>query len=581
MRRTISFLKPYRRHLVIGPGFKLAEAILELILPLLIAHMIDVGIAGNDSSVIWRYGILCLLLALTGLGCATVCQYTASLASQGCGTDLRNAVFRKISSIQPRDIDEIGTSSLITRLNSDINVLQQAVAMLIRLVVRAPFLSIGGLIMAMSINMELSLILLLVLPLFIAIIFFIMTRTIPLYNKTQLMLDQLTRRILENLAGARVIRAFARTEGEAGKFSRENNRLADLLVKVGKIAGLLNPATTLILNGAVVAVLWFGAFKINTGSLSRGQMIALTNYIGQILVALVVVANLVILYSRAYASARRVDEVLNIGLDTHATRARTEEQNGEESWIKFSEVTFRYPDNSEPLFNKISFSLSRGSLTGIIGPTGSGKSSLAWLLVRAWQHESGSITLAGRDITSYSQQELKRKISIVPQKAFLFSGTIAENLRLGCPGATDDELWHALRTAQAADFVSSLENGLESSLSRGGTNLSGGQRQRLTIARALVCRPELLILDDSTSALDYATEAALRQAISNDPGYEEMGLLIISQRVNAVRNAATILVFDDGKLTGIGSHEYLVRENELYREFWNTQTEKGEMEAVK
>lgn len=575
MRDVLAFLKPYRRHLIAGPAFKLTEAVLELLLPLLIAHMIDVGIAQSDTALIWRYGLICLALALTGLGCATVCQYAASLASQGYGTDLRRALFHKISHMRQKDIDSIGSSSLINRLNSDINILQQAVAMLIRLVVRAPFLSIGGLIMAMTLNFELSLILLVTLPLFIIIIYLIMSRTIPLYRKTQSILDHLTRKILENLSGVRVIRAFAQNKSERVKFRQDNDQLAAQLVKVGRIAGFLNPATTLVLNGAIIAVLWFGAVKIEAGQLTRGQMIALTNYIGQILIALVVVANLVILYSRAYASAQRVGEVLQVMPKKEKAKKAKEARNSDE-WLVVDNVTFRYPDNSEPLFRNISFSLPGGNTVGIIGPTGAGKSTLAWLLLQIWSYEAGSIRLEGREISAYSSGELKQKISIVPQKAVLFSGSIADNLRLGCPEATDEDLWQALEIAQASEFVKKLDAGLDSILPRGGSSLSGGQRQRLTIARALVCRPELLILDDSTSALDYATDAALRQAIRTSPRLRGMSSLIISQRVNAVRHADIILVLDEGKISGIGDHNLLMRENRLYREFWQSQSANGE-----
>lgn len=574
MREVAAFLKPYKRHLVAGPGFKLAEAVLELILPLLIAYMIDAGIERGDSGIIWNYGLLCLVLALTGLGCATICQYSASLASQGYGTDLRNALFTKISGLSQKDLENIGTSSLITRLNSDVNVLQQAVAMLIRLVVRAPFLSIGGFVMAITINFELSLILLITLPLFILIIYLIMSGTIPLYRQIQKVLDDLTRKILESLAGVRVIRAFAQKEAQAGKFRQVNTSLSALLVRTGKIAGLLNPATTLVLNGAVIAVLWFGAAKIETGSLTRGQMIALTNYIGQILLALVVVANLVILYSRAYASARRVEEVLLIKPPT-AGRQSEPAESGPQDWLVFNDVSFCYPDNSEPLFENISFALPAKSVTGIIGPTGSGKSTLAWLLLQAWEYQKGSIRLAGKEIADYPPSELRQIVSIVPQKSVLLSGTIAENLRLGNPRATDDELWQALETAQAADFVSRMDDGLQSVLTRGGTSLSGGQRQRLAIARSLLRKPQLLILDDSTSALDYQTDAALRQALRENPLYAEMSSLIISQRVNSVRHADTILVLDDGRLTGAGNHEQLLRENRLYQEIWQSQSENG------
>ncbi|MDD3867158.1 MAG: ABC transporter ATP-binding protein [Eubacteriales bacterium] len=590
MRSVFSFLKPYRRHLVIGPAFKLAEAVLELAMPLLIAYMIDTGIESQDRTLIWRLGLLALLMAATGLGCATVCQYTASLASQGVGTDLRHALFSKINHLSLRQLDHFGTSSLVNRLTGDVNLLQQAVAMLIRLVVRAPFLSIGGLIMAMMIDLRLSLILLLILPVFILIVYLIMSRTIPMYRKIQQVVDRLMRHILENLTGVRVIRAFARRSAEKKRFDLENDQVAALQIRVSRISNLLNPVTALILNAATIALLWVGAIRIEDGALTRGQIIALINYVGQILTALLVVANLVILYTRAYASAGRVAEILDLPNegDSRLPEASLIEEDqqpaGEELppvdpdyWLRFDRVQFQYPDTAAPIFDRLDFTVGRGRSLGIIGPTGSGKSTLAWLLLRLWPLTSGQIWFDGQPLAASDLTPSDLNIAIVPQKSVLFSGTIAENLRLGRADATDDELWQALRVAQAETFVRRLDDGLHSQVQRGGVNFSGGQRQRLAVARALVSRPRLLIMDDSTSALDYATEAALRRALAGSGSFARMRLIIISQRVASIRQTDEIVILDDGRLAGQGTHDDLLRENRLYQEIWQSQQSNGEV----
>ncbi|NCC47665.1 MAG: ABC transporter ATP-binding protein [Clostridia bacterium] len=590
MRSVFSFLKPYRRHLVIGPAFKLAEAVLELAMPLLIAYMIDTGIESQDRTLIWRLGLLALLMAATGLGCATVCQYTASLASQGVGTDLRHALFSKINHLSLRQLDHFGTSSLVNRLTGDVNLLQQAVAMLIRLVVRAPFLSIGGLIMAMTIDLRLSLILLLILPVFILIVYLIMSRTIPMYRKIQQVVDRLMRHILEHLTGVRVIRAFARRSAENKRFDLENDQVAALQIRVSRISNLLNPVTALILNAATIALLWVGAIRIEDGALTRGQIIALINYVGQILTALLVVANLVILYTRAYASAGRVAEILDLPNEGDSLKSEervVEDDNqraGEELppvdpdyWLRFDRVQFQYPDTAAPIFDRLDFTVGRGRSLGIIGPTGSGKSTLAWLLLRLWPLTSGQIWFDGQPLAASDLTSSDLNIAIVPQKSVLFSGTIAENLRLGRADATDDELWQALRVAQAETFVRRLDDGLHSQVQRGGVNFSGGQRQRLAVARALVSRPRLLIMDDSTSALDYATEAALRRALAGSGSFARMRLIIISQRVASIRQTDEIVILDDGRLAGQGTHDDLLKENRLYQEIWQSQQSNGEV----
>ena len=592
LRKILTFLKPYRKHLVVGPAFKLAEAILELLIPLMIAHMIDAGIAQKDHKLIWTYGLLTLLMAVAGLAFASVCQYAASLASQGFGTDLRTALFRHINHLALSHLDRIGASSLVNRLTNDVNLLQQAVAMLIRLVVRAPFLSIGGIVMAMMIDVRLSLIMLITLPLFVLIVYLIMSRTIPLYRRIQTRVDHLMRQVLENLTGIRIIRAFARRKEEKKKFDHLNHDIADLQVRVGRISNLLNPATTLILNTAIAAILWFGAFQINAGTLTQGQLIALTNYIGQILVALVVVANLVILYTRAYASASRVGEVLemqpseqllhasqdNALPSVNALRSMSEQTDmydlNASDWLRFEQVQFQYPNASEPLFDALDFSTGQGRMLGLIGPTGAGKSTLAWLTLKIWPLQSGRIYAYGKQLHLLSPEEIRKMVTIVPQKSVLFSGTLLDNLRLGYDTATEEKIWEALEAAQAAEFVGQLKDGLLSRVNRGGSNFSGGQRQRLAIARALIANPQILILDDSTSALDYATEAALYHSLMRFAG-GKLKLMVISQRIASIQRADHILVLEDGDLVAAGSHLSLMETSTLYQEIWESQQQNG------
>ena len=592
MKKLLPFLKPYRREIILGPAFKLTEAILELILPLLMARIIDVAIPASDNGQVIRLGLLILLLAASGMGCAFICQYYASLASQGVGTDIRNALFERILSFGPPEVDRFGAQSLANRLGGDVNQLQLAVAMLIRLVVRAPFLSIGGLVMAMLIDFRLSIIFMIVIPLFVITLYLVMSRSVPFYRAIQVRLDYLSRVLRENLGGVRVIRAYSRSKTEQARFAAANEQLTDTILRVGRIAALLNPATTLILNAGAIAVLYFGAARVEIGGMTRGEIIAFLNYLSQILVAMIVVANLVVLYTRAFASAQRVEAVLatepsirqtDAGpatLDTTkpgpakgdaalAVTASTGSAVDPETAIEFDEVRFAYSEQGDPVFDPISFRIRTGERIGIIGATGSGKTTLSRLALRLYDPTSGAVRVFGQDIRTLPFETLRQLIGLAPQKASLMTGTLAENLRMGNPDAHDDQLEQALHIAAADEFAAELPLGLDTPVNRGGTNFSGGQRQRLSIARTLVADPRILILDDCFSALDTLTESRIRQRLGSLTPSKT--LMLISQRVSSIRSCDRILVLDDGRIVGFDSHQSLLTECPVYREICRTQ----------
>lgn len=566
------FLKPYRVYCILGPAAKLAEAVLELYLPLLMAKVIDDGIAKGDTGYILKMGGVMLGIVTVGLLCALVCQYVASVTSQGFGTGLRHAVFRRITSLSHAELDAFGTPSLINRVTSDVNQLQYAVAMLIRLVIRAPFLCVGGIVMAMTIDLRLSLVIIVAIPLFVLIITLVMRKTVPLYRTVQGRLDKLTRVLRENLSGVRVIRAFARTDKEQKRFGGATEEHTAASIRVGKLAALLNPGTQLIMNLAILAIVWFGGLRVEAGGMTTGEIIAFINYVNQILLALLVVANLVGTFTKAYASAGRVLEVLG------AEPSIQEEEGGETQGVPGTPaVEFRHVDFSyggDRVLTDISFSAPRGAMVGILGGTGSGKSTLMHLLMRFYDVEAGAVLVEGRDVRAYAPDALRHKVGLVPQKAELFSGTIADNIRWGDPQADDQAVRDAAVMAQADEFIRRQKDGYQSLVERGGTNLSGGQKQRLTIARALVRRPAILVLDDSSSALDYATDAALRRAIRE--GTAGMTVFMVSQRVSAVKQADLILMLDDGVLAGAGSHEELLATCEAYREICESQEKGGD-----
>lgn len=572
MKKLLPFLKPYRREIILGPAFKLTEAILELILPLLMARIIDVAIPASDNGQVIRLGLLILLLAASGMGCAFICQYYASLASQGVGTDIRNALFERILSFGPPEIDRFGAQSLANRLGGDVNQLQLAVAMLIRLVVRAPFLSIGGLVMAMLIDFRLSIIFMIVIPLFVITLYLVMSRSVPFYRSIQVRLDHLSRVLRENLGGVRVIRAYSRSKTEQARFAAANEQLTDTILRVGRIAALLNPATTLILNAGAIAVLYFGAARVELGGMTRGEIIAFLNYLSQILVAMIVVANLVVLYTRAFASAQRVEAVLATEPSIHETDtgpATPDSATEPETAIEFDEVRFAYSEQGDPVFDPISFRIRTGERIGIIGATGSGKTTIARLAMRLYDPTSGAVRVFGQDIRALPFKTLRQLIGLAPQKATLMTGTLAENLRMGNPDARDEQLEQALRIAAADDFTAELPLGLETPVNRGGTNFSGGQRQRLSIARTLIADPRILILDDCFSALDTLTESRVRQRLGSLT--PSRTLMLISQRVSSIRSCDRILVLDDGRIVGFDTHQMLLAQCPVYREICRTQ----------
>ena len=558
------FLKDYRKQVIIGPIFKWMEAVLELIVPLVMAKIIDVGVKNADKGYVFRMGGLLLLIAAVSLGCALVCQYSASIASQGVGTNLRREMFDRINRFSHAELDRFGTHSLITRLTNDVNQLQVAVAMLIRLVVRAPFLAIGAVVMAFTIDVKLSLIFLVVFPLIVGVLYFVMNRSIPFFRVMQKKLDKISLITRENLEGARVIRAFSKQDAELSRFTSASDDLANTSVRVGRLSALLNPLTYVIMNLGIVAILWFGGFRVDSGRLTQGEIIAFVNYMTQILQALIVVANLVVIFTKASASASRINEVLETEPSVSDTVSGEVAPLADEAALEFDRVAFAYAGAEEPSLSGITVKLRPGETLGVIGGTGSGKSTFVSLIPRFYDATSGEVKVFGRDVKEYPLAELRRLVGTVPQKAAVVSGTIRENLRWAKPDATDEELWAALKTAQAESFVEALPQKLETRVEQGGKNFSGGQKQRLTIARALVGKPSILILDDSASALDFATDAALRKALRTET--KGMTVIMVSQRASTIRYADQILVLDDGGMAGLGTHEELFENCPVYRE---------------
>ena len=567
--KMTSFFAPYKKELIVGPFCKLVEAVLELLIPLIMAEIIDEGIALADWKFVLKYSGLIVLACTSGLCFSLVCQIFASRCSQGYGTDVRNALFKHINSLSSEQFDDFGTPSLLTRLSGDINQLQVAVAMLIRLVVRAPFIIIGSVVMAIILNPRLSLVFIAATPVIALALFFIMRSTVPRYKKVQKKVDDLSKVTRENLTGVRVVRAFAKEEEERERFDGEAKELAKAASVVGAISALLNPVSLLIINLAITAVVYFGGDMVNTGDMTQGEVTAFVNYLTQISLALVVTANLVVIFTKASASGARVKEVLNTSPSVTDGEGVEWGEDGAPR-VEFKHVFFGYGGND--VLQDISFKIYPSKVVGVIGGTGSGKSTLVNLLPRFYDVRRGSVLINGRNVKDYKLKQLRDRIGYVPQRTVLFSGTIRENMLWGNPGATDEDIMQALRTAQAEEFVAKLPEGLDTQVNQGGKNFSGGQRQRLTIARALVRRPEIVIMDDSASALDFATDLKLRTAIRHD--LTDTTTFIVSQRATSVRHADLIIVLDGGVAVGMGRHDELMRTCEVYREIVQSQEDK-------
>ncbi len=567
--KMTSFFAPYKKELIVGPFCKLVEAVLELLIPLIMAEIIDKGIALADWKFVLKYSGLIVLACTSGLCFSLVCQIFASRCSQGYGTDVRNALFKHINALSSEQFDDFGTPSLLTRLSGDINQLQVAVAMLIRLVVRAPFIIIGSVVMAIILNPRLSLVFIAATPVVALALFFIMRSTVPRYKKVQKKVDDLSKVTRENLTGVRVVRAFAKEEEERERFDGEAKALAKAASVVGAISALLNPVSLLIINLAITAVVYFGGDMVNTGDMTQGEVTAFVSYLTQISLALVITANLVVIFTKASASGARVKEVLNTSPSVTDGEGVEWGEDGAPR-VEFKHVFFGYGGND--VLQDISFKIYPSKVVGVIGGTGSGKSTLVNLLPRFYDVRRGSVLINGRNVKDYKLKQLRDRIGYVPQRTVLFSGTIRENMLWGNPGATDEDIMQALRTAQAEEFVAKLPEGLDTQVNQGGKNFSGGQRQRLTIARALVRRPEIVIMDDSASALDFATDLKLRTAIRHN--LTDTTTFIVSQRATSVRHADLIIVLDGGVAVGMGRHDELMRTCEVYREIVQSQEDK-------
>ncbi len=575
MKKLLVYLRDYKKECIFAPLFKLLEASFELIVPLVMAAIIDHGIAVSDRPYIFKMGGVLVLLALIGLTCSITAQYFAAKAAVGVATKLRHSLFSHIGTLSFSEMDTIGSSTLITRITSDINQVQSGVNMVLRLFLRSPFIVFGAMIMAFTVNVKAALVFVVAIPLLSVVVFSVMLASIPLFKKVQSGLDRVLGHTRENLEGARVIRAFNKEADEAKEFDASNDFLTNMQMVVGRISTLMNPLTYIIINCAILAVIWIGGKEVFGGIITQGEVVALVNYMSQILVELVKLANLIILINKAIACGNRIEEVL----ETKSTiennpNADTKRAVGDDA-VTFSHVSMSYVSTSEEALTDIDFTAKRGETIGIIGGTGSGKSSVVNLIPRFYDVSKGSVSIDGKDVRDYDLTELRDKIGVVMQKAVLFQGTIAENLRWGKPDATDEELWKAIEVAQATDVVEGKEGKLDYMIEQGGRNLSGGQKQRLTIARAVVKNPDILILDDSASALDFATDARLRAALRNLKGNKT--IFIVSQRTSSIQFADKIIVMDDGQVAGIGTHEQLLENCEIYREIYESQFKKEDL----
>lgn len=572
MIKLIKYLSNYKKESIIGPLFKLLEACFELLVPLVMARIVDVGIRNQDIPYIMKMCGIMVGFGVLGLACSLTAQYFAAKAGTGFGTALRADLFRHINGLSYTELDAVGTSTLVTRITSDVNQAQAGVNLVLRLFLRAPFIVVGAVIMAFSINVKLAVIFVILVPALSLVIYGIMILSIPIYKKAQNRLDRVLQLTRENLSGVRVIRAFSRQEHEKEEFQKESTRLMKTQLAVGTISALLNPVTYVVINAAIIAVLWFGGKTVYEGTITQGEIIALTNYMSQILLALVALAVLIVSFTKASASAIRINDVFS---QTSDRKEGTGPIAGKGSGgVIFEHVDFAYKGNKDSLTD-IHFTVKKGETMGIIGGTGAGKSTVVNLIPRFYDVKGGSVLVDGMDVCAYPFEQLRRMIGVVPQNAVLFAGTIRQNMQWRKKDATDPEIYRALELAQAKEFVDGKPDGLDTVILQGGKNFSGGQRQRLTIARALVGDPEILILDDSASALDFATDAKLRRAIATQT--EGMTVFIVSQRAASIKNADQILVLDDGKQAGLGVHEDLLETCEVYREICMSQLSEKEL----
>ena len=618
MKRLLSYMKDYRKESILGPLFKMLEASFELLVPLVVASMVDVGIRNRDGGYIMKMGGLLLLLALVGLACSLTAQYFAAKAATGAGTALRNDLYKHIGTLSYAEIDSVGTATLITRMTSDINQVQNGINMTLRLLLRSPFVVFGAMIMAFTVDLRSAMVFVVTIPVLCVVVFGIMLVSMPLYRSVQRQLDKVLLTTRENLMGVRVIRAFNRQESEVGTFEGENDRLVQMQVFVGKISALLNPVTYVIINVAIVAVIWVGGEQVDSGTITQGKVIALVNYMSQILVELIKMANLIILISKATACMNRVDGIFQVepsvkargclggGTHENGSRGGRIQENvshgkgiqenvshikedscesppstgpsagGPVPKVEFRDMDFVYSGAKAPALSGISFKAMPGQTIGVIGGTGSGKTTLVNLIPRFYDADKGQVLVDGVDVRNHTLDGLRSKIGVVPQRPVLFKGTLRDNMKWGKKDASDEEIYDALNMAQAREFVNDKDQGLMLHIDQGGRNLSGGQRQRLTIARALVRRPEILIMDDSASALDFATDARLRKAIRQ--GTKDMTVFIVSQRATTIKQADLILVLDEGALAGMGTHKELLNSCEVYREICLSQLSREEVE---
>ena len=577
MKTLLAYLKDYKKESILAPLFKMLEASFELFVPLVMAAIIDVGIANQDKPYIVKMCFVLIALGIIGLVCSITAQYFAAKAATGVGTGIRHGLFEHIQKFTFTEMDQLGTSTLITRMTSDINQIQSGVNLVLRLFLRSPFIVFGAMIMAFTVDVKAALVFVVTIPLLSLIVFGIMLVTMPMYKKVQADLDQVLLATRENLTGARVIRAFNKEEDETKRFKNANQILTDAQKYVGRISGMMNPLTYIIVNGAIIALIYVGAVRVDIGDLTQGQVVALINYMSQILVELVKLANLIISVTKAAACLNRVESVLAVKPDMNEGDVRWKSNSSEADRdlknkipvVEFSHVSLTYKGTSDTSLSDINFCAKKGQTIGIIGGTGSGKSSLVNLIPRFYDATDGTVKINGRDIKEYQTENLREHIGVVLQKAVLFKGSIADNLRWGKEDATEQEMYEALDISQAREFVDTKQGGLEFQIEQGGRNLSGGQKQRMTIARALVRKPEILILDDSASALDFATDAALRKSIKemkNQPT-----VFIVSQRAASIQHADQIIVLDDGAMAGIGTHEELLKDCPVYQEIYYSQ----------